>query len=63
MLKIFPLGDEVLSLLPAADPSKKKQFTASQITALASNILSPSSEMRDKHLQRVEQVQITQRNM
>ena len=47
MLKIFPLGDEVLGLLPAADSSKKKQFTASQITALASKILSPSSEMSD----------------
>lgn len=39
MLKIFPLADEILALVPAADPRQKGKFTATQIRKLAKRLL------------------------
>lgn len=38
MLKIFPLSDKMLQLVPAADPAHKEEFSAHQIQTLAKKL-------------------------
>lgn len=47
MLKIFPLSDDILQLVPAADPSKKELFSPVQIRKLAERLMSTDSDYLD----------------
>lgn len=47
MLKIFPLSDAILRMVPVADPTKKDQFRAVQVRDLAERILQGSPEVLD----------------
>lgn len=38
MLKIFPLSDKILQLIPAADPTQKEKYSAKEIQDLAAKL-------------------------
>lgn len=47
MLKIFPLSDDILKMVPAADPLQRDKYTATQVRDLASKLMYTDSESLD----------------